>query len=364
MKDHLTEHVRRAKISHDPNNTAWSRSSTTYGQKILQSHGWKPGSFLGARDTTRSVSPIIPSLRQIKTVVKDNNLGLGARGGANCVNGQRTGLVEYQEILGRLNGHSGLQLGRQGKCGLDRMKNVHLESRIGVVRFVSGGFLGGTRQEEPVEEPVEEHMLEPISASKGSLLKGDDVAQQAQTQLECKDRTPSHTEPSNPPTHKSSRKRRARGNPAVANGSKFMREKHYSCIIPDDQGHRNKKSTALVDSDPLDLRTAARRIDKEERKLKRMKREVEQAVLAEKPDAPVDVPIELFQQTQFPHPFPPLSVLRSVPHTSQPLKGRRAVRQRYIKQMKMAIMDSKALNEVRRVLHMREVQFHKLTWCY
>lgn len=360
MKDHLTEHVRRAKISHDPNNTAWSRSSTTYGQKILQSHGWKPGSFLGARDTIRSVSPIIPSLPQVKIVLKDNNLGLGARGGANCVNEQRTGLDEFQEILRRLNGHSGLQLERQGNCCLDRMKPVHLASRIGAVRFVSGGFLGGTRQEEPVEE----HMLEPIYASKGSLLKEDDVAQRAQTQLECEDRTPSHTEPSNPPTHKSFKKRRARDIPAVPNGSKFMREKHYNCTIPDDQGHQNNKSTAVIDPYPLDLHTAARRVDIEERKIKRMEREVEQALLVEKPNATVDVPTGIFQQTQSLNPLPPVTVLRSVPHTSQQLEGRRAIRQRYIKQMKMALTDSKALNEVRQVLKMRGVQFHRLTWCY
>lgn len=345
MKDGLTEHItRRAKLSYDPNNTTWSRSSTTYGQKILQSHGWTPGSFLGAKNTIRSGSPSTASPPQVKIVLKDNNLGLGAKGGANCVQGQCTGLDVFQGILGRLNGQNKPQVEMQGKCSEDRMKNVHQESRSRAVRFMSGGFLGGTRQEESTDD----HMMEPTSVSKGSLLKGDDRVQQVQTQLQCEDKTRVHTELSYPPVRKETRKRRVRGNRAIANGSKFIGKKQYSCINPNDQSNHQEKSTSVVDSGPLDLRTAARRIDdKVQRHLKRrMKRKMEQAGLVEKRKALVDVPKGGFQEMQSPNPSPPVTVLHSVPRTHQSLEGRHGVRQRYIRHMKMAITDSRALNEV------------------
>lgn len=350
MKDYLTEYASRTKLSHDPNNTAWIRSSTTYGKKILQSHGWMPGTFLGARDANCSVSSSVASLPHFKVVLKDNSHGLGARDGANCGNGKCTGLDVFQGILGRLNGQNEPQFETQGNCSDYQMKNIHQESRTGAIQFVSGGFLEGTRQDEPMEE----QMMKPICFNEGSLLKGDDDVQQVQTQLEYEDKTPIYTKPSNPCKHKNSRKRRARGNQAVANGSKVIGKENGRCNIPDDRGHHKKKSSPMIDSDPLELRTAARQVDEEERNIKsRIERELEQTVLAEKRKALVDVPAGFLQETQSPNPFTPLTVFRS--RTSQPLEGRHAVRQRHIRQMKMAITDSKALNEVSRVLRMCEV---------
>ncbi|MCJ1423135.1 telomerase inhibitor [Sticta canariensis] len=343
---------RRAKLAHDPNNTAWSRSSTTYGHKILQSHGWTPGSFLGARHAVRSVSPSVAKLPEVKIVLKDDNLGLGARGGVNCGNERCTGLDVFQGILGRLNGQNEPQSERKRKLGEDQMNNVNQERPIRFVRFVSGGFLGGTRKEEPKEE----HMMKPISLNKESLLTADDGVQQVQTQLECEDSTTSHTEPWNPREPKSSWKRRARGDRTVTNGSKLSGGEQHSCTIPvpDDQGNHKKKSSSVIDSVPLDLHTAARRVDKAERKLKkRKKRETEQATLVEKQKTLVDVPAGFHPKLQSLNTFDPAVMLDSVPRTSQPLEGRHAVRQRYIRQKKMAIMDSKALNEVRRELKKR-----------
>ena len=337
MKDHLTARVRRAKLAHDPNNTAWSRSSTTYGRKILQSHGWTPGSFLGARHTVHSVSPSVAKLPEVKIVLKDDNLGLGARGGVNCGNGPCTGLDVFQGILGRLNGQNEPQPERKGKLGEDRMNNVNQERAIRSVRFVSGGFLGGTRKEEPKEE----HVMKPISLNKESLLTADDGVQQVQTQLECEDSTSSHTESWNPRELKSSLNRRARGNRTVANGSKLSGGEQHSCTIPipDDHGNHKKKSSSVIDSVPLDLQTATRRTDKAERKLKKK--------------TLVDVPAGFHPKLQSLNTFDPAVMLHSVSRTSQPLEGRHAVRQRYIRQKKMAIMDSKALNEVRGELKKR-----------
>lgn len=362
MNDHLTARVRRTKLAHDPNNTAWSRSSTTFGQKILQSHGWTPGSFLGTRRAVHSVSPSAARLPDVKIVLKDDNLGLGAKGGVSCGNGPCTGLDVFQGILGRLNGQNEPQPERQGKISEDRINNVNQKRAIGSVRFVSGGFLGGTRKEEPKKE----HVMKSISLNKESLLTADDAVQQVQTQPEYEDKTPSHAEPSNPRELKSSWKRGARGNRTVANGSKLTGGEQHSCTIPipDDQGYHKKKPSSVIDSVPLDLHTAARRVDKAERKLKkRMKRETEQATLVEKQKTLVDVPAGFNPKLQSLNTFDPAVMLHSVPRTGQPLDGRHAVRKRYIRQMKMAIMDSKALNEVRRELKKSGGYFHLLTWC-
>lgn len=348
MKDHLTARVRRTKLAHDPNNTAWSRSSTTYGHKILQSHGWTPGSFLGARHAIHSVSPSAAKLPEVKIVLKDDNLGLGARGGIKCDNGRCTGLDVFQGILGRLNGQNEPQPEREGRLVEDRMNNVNQEKPIRSIGFISGGFLGGTRKEEPKEE----HTMKSISLNKESPLTADDGVQQVQTELECEDRTSSRAEPwTREP--KSSWKRKARGNRTAENGSKFTGGEQHSCTIPipDDQGYHKKKSSSVIESVPLDLRTAPRRVDKAERKLKkRKKRETDQAALVEKQKTLVDVPAGFRPKLQSLNTSDPAVKLHSVPQISQPLEGRHAVRQRYIRQKKMAMMDSKALNEVRREL--------------
>ena len=363
MKDHLTALVRRTKLAHDPNNTAWSRSSTTYGHKILQSHGWTPGSFLGATHAVQSVSPSAAKLPEVKIVLKDDNLGLGARGGISRDNGRCTGLDVFQGILGRLNGQNEPQPERKEKLSGDRKNYVDQEKPIRSIRFISSGFLGGTRKEEPKEE----HTIKSMSLNKESLLTADDGVQQVQTELECEDRISSHAEPWNPREPKSSWKRKARGNHTAENaenGSKLTGGEQHCCTIPnpDDQGYHKKKSSSVIESVPLDLRTATRRVDKAERKLKkRKKRETEQAALVEKQKTLVDVPAGFCPKLHSLNTFDPAVKLHSVPRISQPLKGRHAVRKRYIRQKKMAIMDSKALNEVRRELKKSRRSVHLLT---
>ncbi|MCJ1469858.1 telomerase inhibitor [Pseudocyphellaria aurata] len=319
---------RRAKISHDPNNTAWSRSSTAYGQKILQSHGWTPGSVLGASDPSRSVPSSTAS--NPKIVLKDDNLGLGAKGGANSGDGQRTGLDVFQGILGRLNGHNEPFLEGQEKRSEDRVTGTYQKRCTKAVRFLSGGLLGETKQEQPI---AEEDTIKPTSFSEGSLSKGDDCVQQVQTQVKCDDMTPNHTELSNPPEKKASRNSRARN----------------------DKKRHHKKESTMADSEPLDLQRTARREDEAEQKSKkRTKRDAEKAVLVKKRrKSLVDVPADFHQdnessQISFTGPG-------SISQPSRPMGGRHAVRQRFIRQMKMATMDSKALNEVRQVLKMRKV---------
>ena len=145
----LLANLRRlSKLSHDPNNTAWSRSATKYGQKILQSHGWTTGELLGA-----SGAPLLSaaSASHIRITSKDDNLGLGAKNEAANDNNQATGLDVFQDLLGRLNGRSTTDL---GKDPIHRSKlrcSAYIDQRWGGFRFISGGLLVGAELRDIVK---------------------------------------------------------------------------------------------------------------------------------------------------------------------------------------------------------------------
>ena len=148
-----TDFSRRAKLSHDPNNTAWSRSTTKYGQKILESQGWTPGDCLGAKNAPHAAHHTAANASYIRIALKDDNLGIGAKPGRSQEDGQTTGLDMFQDILGRLNGKSESQLETEQMSRSQVKRSMFVEQRWGSLRFVDGGFLVGDKlQESPKEE--------------------------------------------------------------------------------------------------------------------------------------------------------------------------------------------------------------------
>lgn len=135
---------RRSKLSHDPNNTVWSRSATKYGQKILKSHGWTPGELLGASGAKYSDLRSAASASHIRITLKDDNLGLGAKLGAARDNSQTTGLDVYQDLLGRLNGRNTTDLEKDRMHRSNLRSSAYINQRWGNIRFVRGGLLVGT----------------------------------------------------------------------------------------------------------------------------------------------------------------------------------------------------------------------------
>ncbi|KAJ9142163.1 Protein PXR1 [Pleurostoma richardsiae] len=135
----------RRKISKDPNNTKWSRNTDSFGHKILRSHGWEPGNFLGAKDAAHAEFLTAASATHIRTVLKDDNLGLGAKRnqGDEC-----TGLDAFQQLLGRLNGKSEDVLEAEQKARSDVKMNLYINRKFGMIRFVRGGFLVGDQVQE------------------------------------------------------------------------------------------------------------------------------------------------------------------------------------------------------------------------
>ena len=148
---------RRVKISHDPNNLAWSTSteSSSFGRKILSEQGWRPGEGLGAREA-RDSRRLASSKVDVKVVYKDDTLGLGARLKSRDVcEHARTGLDAFQGLLGRLNGKSEEEVESQVRKSEERKLAVWAQGRWGGLVFVPGGKLvmgDGYKRLRAVEE--------------------------------------------------------------------------------------------------------------------------------------------------------------------------------------------------------------------
>lgn len=137
---------RKTKISHDPNNTNWSRSTSGFGHKILSSQGWTPGSFLGAQNAAHADTFTAASASHIKVTVKDDTLGLGARPRRNPLD-EPTGLDAFKGLLGRLNGKTDIELEAEQRKREDVKLARYAATRWQEVRFISGGLLTQEKME-------------------------------------------------------------------------------------------------------------------------------------------------------------------------------------------------------------------------
>lgn len=158
MSELINAGARRQKISNDPNNTQWSNSTDGFGHKILCAQGWTPGSHLNP-DAAHSNHFSVASASHIRVLLKDDNLGLGAKQNAGqSVDGQSAGMGSFQDILGRLNGKSQTELFKVQEARADLGRKLYVQQRFGAMRFVKGGLLVGDRVEESRKEDAQEAM--------------------------------------------------------------------------------------------------------------------------------------------------------------------------------------------------------------
>jgi len=165
---------KRVKISHDPNNTAWSRSTTNFGHKILTSQGWTPGQFLGAKDANHAEHYTAANASHVRVMLKEDNLGLGAKLGANRA--ETFGLSLFSGILGRLNGKSEEVLEKEQKAIRDVELAQYQGQRWGNINFISAGFLVGDKIEKDPDvaaktAPAAVHVTPVVADSGTNTLK-------------------------------------------------------------------------------------------------------------------------------------------------------------------------------------------------
>ncbi|KAI9840983.1 MAG: telomerase inhibitor [Thelocarpon superellum] len=139
---------KRTKISQDPNNVNWARSTDTFGHKILTAQGWKPGGLLGLTDAPHAEHHSAASQTYIRVALKDDNLGLGAKVGRGHAERAATGLSAFESILDRLSGKSGEEIERKQEARAEVTRRSYIEQRFGTMTFVRGGMLVGNKIQE------------------------------------------------------------------------------------------------------------------------------------------------------------------------------------------------------------------------
>ncbi|KAJ6015066.1 Protein pxr1 [Penicillium herquei] len=143
---------KKTKISHDPNNTKWARSTSGFGHKIMSAQGWTPGGRLGARDAAHADLLTAASHSHIKVTIKDDNLGLGARLARES---EPTGQDAFKGLLGRLNGKSEAELQKDERKSVDVKLARYVALKFPEVRFVRGGLLAQQKLDALPAKPQE-----------------------------------------------------------------------------------------------------------------------------------------------------------------------------------------------------------------
>ncbi|EON64995.1 hypothetical protein W97_04230 [Coniosporium apollinis CBS 100218] len=387
----------RSKISADPNNTTWSRSTSRFGHRILTSQGWTPGQALNPH-AGHAGHYTVANTSHIRIALKDDNLGLGAtRGGRDA---ETFGLSQLAGLLGRLNGKGEGELRKEEAARRDVQLVGYQERRWGAVRFVSGGFLVGEKAEEEKEsedqgagtaapvaragEPDAASLKkrkrtdeeEPDEEEKRSLKKkrrsSRDLRAEAKKQ-ESRDKTPKELQrrkhrdaedvelTTEPATAASSSSASASSDERAERRRRKAEKKARKAAESAESGESATATTtadvsAAVSSDEVPDKAEKRR-RKAERKaakeLKRLKREGkrlkrEERRLNNKEKSRTDDATSSASSKES-SPESSAGVQQAEAQAKPPARfagGRHAVRQRYIRSKQMASMDPQALKEI------------------
>lgn len=295
-------------------------------------------------------------------LLKDDTLGLGAKRGETA---ETFALGAFEGLLGRLNGKGTEEVEREERKRGDRVLRVFQAGRWGAVAFVRGGFLVGERIEKRVGKGAGEggdvELVEEGGSEEGRKRKRGEEDEDAAT-----------TDSQQP---RLKRKRRSADLKAAAaaaaaagtaagtaedeeeESSAKAKSKSKSKSKDKDKRKRKREAAEEEPSQPTlsdekadkKRRKAEKRTLKEAKKLKKAQRRADKSgtvsstttVASSRQSTPSssDDAAEKSQKQE-------VAVPASKPALSF-AGGRHAVRQRYIRQKKMASMDPQALREVK-----------------
>ncbi|KAF8464108.1 hypothetical protein BDZ91DRAFT_776852 [Kalaharituber pfeilii] len=385
---------KNTKISADPRNTHWASDTSRFGHRLLSQYGWTPGSVLGDTTSAHHAHLTSASSSGIKVMIKDDNLGIGAKKGSQ--DHECTGLDVFQGLLGRLNGKSDEEVEREEEARRRGKKEIWVGERYRM-RFVLGRVYKssdidklvemqkGLKNEEEEREVKLEHRAERAGREKEE--KGDKAAaeldakeeegsgrrQSSSEKLERKSKKRKikvEEDADKDDDDRWERKKKPKAEKEVENTKKKRekkgRRKHKEKIsessgssTPSASGEsvtssrlKKSKKNPKDDSDQLEskpkIETEEKR--KKDKKAKKEKKEKKKRkVEVRKSSTEVTEESESKSRTEE-------KGGREVDTTSgsgaavkaveRVLTGRRAIRYRYIAAKRSAVMDAKSLNEI------------------
>lgn len=299
-------------MAKDPNNTKWSRNADGFGHKILLSQGWQPGNYLGAKDAPHAEFHTAANSSHVRAVLKDDNLGLGAKRnqGDEC-----TGLDALQQLLGRLNGKSEEVLETERKAKADHQMNVYIHKKFGTIRFVKGGFLVGDQVLEKLASKTTQIKVED-SADSSSTCSVEETEKKPKKEKKSKKRKAEDDSDAKPKKRKS---KQVQDDDQSQSDNASRRKK--------DKKRRRKEEAIITEEEAIpetDEKTKKR--SKSKSKSKKSQSEVE--------STPTDSIVSTPTGSGYSTPVPGAS-------------GRHLARKRFIAQKMAAVMDQQALNQVR-----------------
>ncbi|KAF1993069.1 hypothetical protein P154DRAFT_549770 [Amniculicola lignicola CBS 123094] len=350
---------RRTTIAKDPNNTKWANDTSRFGQRVLKKHGWTPGGTLGASDSSHAQHFTAASHSHVRVVIKENTRGLGAKIGSDKP--ENFGLAGLESILGRLNGRE-----EEVKQEQDRLEGLRRKAAIGqkygFMNFVSAGFLVGDRVVPKSEFKDEMVIKEEIKEEEGVTAPSEGEERKKKrkrVKVEDDEDVKPEDEEEQPKLKRKKKSMDLRAEMAEQELSKSKKErrdkkdkkksKKSSSSEPDGTSTSATPIPASAPVEPVSdkaRRKAEKRAHKEEKKLKKaLKKAARKAAKANADESSSsDEETETTASSSAP------ATGASTPLTSAGLTfgagGRHAVRQRYIRQKKMAGMDPQALREI------------------
>ncbi|KAM3415070.1 hypothetical protein BST61_g10205 [Cercospora zeina] len=359
----LAGNKKKTKLSADPNNTAWAKSTTSFGHKILSKQGWKPGDYLGTENASHSEHYTAANASHIRVMLREDNLGLGAKIGTQ--NAETFGLSMFSGLLGRLNGKEEDQAALKKKE--ETIRDVQLKLKYGNLNFVRGGLLVGDKMCEVKTDLG--HLKEGGKKRKASEAEEEEEGSEEDSQAAKKRR-------------KEEKKQKAAA-AAAANGTaaaiKDMKRKRKldaggggadlsaaNDDIPEQPQeaesssssnsssngktfHKpSKKSSTSTTSTTKDSKSRLKEEKRARKEERRKRKEVKRAKRAAKEEAKKSSsnPLSSSSATQLSSAIISESETASGTLTPTFMGGRQAVRHRYIMQKRMAAGSAQALKEI------------------
>ncbi|EME39583.1 hypothetical protein DOTSEDRAFT_75292 [Dothistroma septosporum NZE10] len=334
---------KRSRLSQDPNNNNWSKSTTNFGHKILSKQGWKPGEYLGAENATHADHYTAANASHIRVMLREDNLGLGAQLGKG--NAETFGLALFSGVLGRLNGKSDAEVQKKQDALRDAELRAYQNTTYGFMNFVRGGLLVGDKMEPPKSTNIEDIKTDgtvserqkagnlPVKnkTKKAKSESGDTIKEEEQ------ERANLYAIPEKQKRRKD-KKNSPEEDPSASESSKEDKAKEVK--RPKKEAKKADKAAKAQPIMTEEDRKAHLKEEKRAMKLERRKRkEDKRAKRAAKQNADSAQPVvqtsaASSESARIPPP-PMISV-----------GGRHAVRHRYIMQKRMASMSANSLKEI------------------